>query len=234
VPQGAKPERDWTLDRVESWMRAHSREQLDTLSVFGRATTTLGNVLRGLDVPFHPNPAPPEVHLKSAILNLSVLALRSARAAAIIIRSGYEGEAHTLLRRVSEAHARIGAIVADVSGEHARQWLAGAGPSTPRKITGKHGSLEVFDLLSESAHATMDGLLSWVAIELPDGRKAMPVAPGRNAGFANAMLLQLALECRDFARIAGLAFGREVPGLQVLDAELVEMLEKHFVPDDEP
>jgi hypothetical protein len=80
---------------------------------------------------------------------------------------------------VSEAHARLSAIIEDTSGQYARQWLDGQGPSTPRKVAGKHGNLEVFDMYSESAHATMSGLLSWVAVELPDGRKAMPIGPMR-------------------------------------------------------
>jgi hypothetical protein len=221
-------DRGRTLDRVESSMRARSREQLETLGLFGRATTLLGTVLEGLDVPFHPNPAP-EVHFRSAILNLCVLALRSARAAAILIRSGYEAEAHGLKRRVSEAHARVGAIVDDSTGEHARQWLQGPAPSTPRRIAGKYGSLGVFDLYSESAHATMDGLLSWVAFELSDGRKAVPFSPMRDPQIANAMLVELAFECRDFAMIAGRAFGREVGGLRALDADLLEAIERHSV-----
>jgi hypothetical protein len=59
-----------------------------------------------------------------------------------VISFGYEPEAHGLKRRLSEASARLGAVINDPSGEHARQWLAGRGPSTPQRIVGKFGSLE--------------------------------------------------------------------------------------------
>src|SRR4051794_31423245 len=89
-------------------MRASAREQLDMLGVFHRSTTTLGAVLEGVEVPLHERPAPPDVDLKSALLNLGVLALRTARAGGVLIRSGYELEANGLLRRIREAHARGG------------------------------------------------------------------------------------------------------------------------------
>lgn len=207
-------------------MRASAREQLEALDMFRRASTTLGAVLEGVDVPFHARPAPPEIDLQSAILNLCVLALRSSRAASVLIRTGYEAEAHGLMRRVAEAHARVGAVVSDKTGQHAREWLAGSAPSTPRKIARMYGNLEFFDMYSESTHASMTGLRTWVAIELPDGRQMMPIAPTRDPALANAMLVELSIELHDFAMIAGLAFARKALGLDSLDADLLDALER--------
>ena len=199
--------------------------------VFRRSTTTLGAVLEGLEVPFHARPAPVEVDIKSAILNLSVLALRTARAAGVLIRTGYELEAHGLLRRVAEAHARVGAVLDDESGQHAREWLTGPSPSTPRRVVGKHGNLEFFDLYSDSAHATMTGLRRFVAIALPDGRSVIPFQPMRDSTLANTMLVELAVECRDFAMITGHAFARKVRGLQQLDEELLAAIDSCVAQD---
>jgi hypothetical protein len=200
--------------------------------VFHRATATLAVVLEGTDVPFHPDPAPAEIQMKSAVLNLSALALRTARAAGVVICSGYEPEAQGLKRRLSEAYARLGAVVNDESGEHARRWIAGEGPSTPRKIAGKFGNLALFDLYSDSAHATMSGLLNWVAVAMPDGRRAMPISPLREPAFADPMLVEIALECRDFAKIAGVTFERDVPGLDRLDAELLAAGGGYYAPEE--
>ena len=210
-------------------MRASAREQLEALPVFRRSTTTLGAVLEGLDIPLQDRSAIVDIH--SAILNLCVLALRSARAAGVVIRSGYEAEAHGLMRRVHEANARVGAVIADESGQHARAWLQGPAPSTPRKIARKYGNLTFFDMHSESEHATMTGLLAWLAVELPDGRRMMPIAPMRDPSIANTMLIWLAVECRDLAMIAGRTFEREVRGLKNLDADLLDAF-KRFVRAD--
>jgi hypothetical protein len=205
-------------------MRAAAREQLEALDVFRRATTTLGAVLEGLDIPIQARSA--TVDTQSAILNLCVLALRSARAAGVLIRSGYEAEALGLMRRVHEATARVGAVIADASGQHAREWLEGQAPSTPRRIASKFGNLAFFDMYSESTHASMTGLLQWVAVELPGGRRMMPIAPMREPLIANTMLVGLAVECRDLAMIAGRTFEREVRGLEHLDVELLGATER--------
>ena len=205
-------------------MRASGRDELEALEVFRRSTTTLGVVLEGLDIPIQERSA--TVDIQSAILNLCVLALRSARAAGVVIRSGYEAEALGLMRRVHEATARVGAVIADDGGQHAREWLEGRGPSTPRRIAGKFGNLAFFDMYSESTHASMTGLLQWVAVELPDGRRMMPIAPMRESSIANTMLVGLAVECRDLAMIAGRTFEREVRGLKHLDADLLGAIER--------
>jgi hypothetical protein len=47
------------------------------------------------------------------------------------------------------------------------------------------------------------------------------------------MLVELAMECRDFAMIAGKAFGREIPSLVVLDAHIRAATDRHFVPEND-
>jgi hypothetical protein len=227
-----KLQRGRRLDDLEQRMSARARKELETLDIFDRATLTLASILEGLNVPFHDGPAPVEVYLRSAILNLGVIAMRTARALRSVVGVGYEPEAHGLKRRLSEAHSRVGAVVDDTSGEHARQWLTGRGPSTPHKIAGKFGSLAMFEIYSESTHATIGGLLAWVAVPMADGTRAMPFAPNRNPAFANALLIEAAAECRDFAMIAAKAFDREALGLGQLDADLLRAHERSYVTDE--
>lgn len=189
-------------------------------------------MLEGLDVPFHEAPVPIAIYLQSAVLNLGILSIRTARALRLVVSFGYEPEAHGLKRRLSEAHARVGAIVDDSSGEHARQWLTGKGPSTPQKVAGKFGSLGLFKVYSESTHATMTGLLTWVAVPMPDGTRSMTFAPMRSCEFANALLTEAAFECRDLAMIVGKAFGRGVPELQQLDEDLRVAYERWYAADE--
>ncbi len=207
-------------------MRASARDKLDMLGVFHRSTTTLGAVLEGLHVPLHTGPKNPMLDIKSAVLNLAVLALRAARAGGVLIRSGYEVEANAMLRRSGEAQARVRAVLTDASGQHAREWLAGKAPSTPRKIAGKHGNLEFFDAYSDMTHATMTSLRRFVAVALEDGRTMVPFAPLRNQQIANVMLLEFAIECRQFAMIVGDLFHREVRWLTQLDEELREAVKR--------
>jgi hypothetical protein len=219
-------QRGYTFDRAESRMRASAREQLDMLGMFHRSTTTLGAVLEGLRVPLHAGRPNPMVDIQSAVLNLAVLALRTARGGGVLVRSGYEVEASAMLRRIGEAQARARAVLTDASGQHARDWLDGKGPSTPRKIAGKHGNLEFFDAYSDMTHATMTSLQRFVAVALEDGRTMVPISPLRNQQIANVMLLEFAIECRQFAMIVGDLFQREVRWLTQLDEELREAVER--------
>ncbi len=119
-----------------------------------------------------------------------------------VVCSGYVLEAHALERRLSEAHARLEAVMADPSGEYARTWLADRAPRGLRELARAYGSGQLYELYSESTHAKMGALNSWLASPVGD-RRAMAIGPMRDAEFANPMLVEAATECRDFAVIVG-------------------------------
>jgi hypothetical protein len=222
-----KLQRRYDLLASEEAMRTNAPAELEALELFHRASITLAAGLEGVDVPFHPYPAPPEVSINSAVLNLSVIAVRVARALGTVVSTGYVLEAHALKRRLSEAHARLNAVMADPSGEYARKWLADQAPRGLRELARTHGSEELYDLYSESSHAKMGALNSWLAIPVGD-RRAMPIGPMRDPGFANPMLVEAASECRDFAVVVGTVFDRTVPDLDRLDTDLLAAFARSF------
>jgi hypothetical protein len=221
---------DYTLTEMEALLRDRAAGDLDALDIFERSTTTLAFMLQGLHVPPHPDPAPPTVHIKSAVLNLSVIALRSARAVGVLVCSGYEPEAQSSKRRLSEAHARLQAVTKDRSGQHAQRWLEGKGPSTPRKLAGQYGDLEIFDLFSEATHASFLGLRTWSIVDMDDGQRMVLPQPHRRVVIANATFVDAAIEARDFAAAIGTEFSLPVPGLQRLDADLLAAVDRHLAP----
>ena len=90
----------------------------------------------------------------------------------------------------------------DESGQHARQWLDGKGPSTPPKIVGKFGSATLWDVYSWSAHADVRGLHQWLSVPLPEKgatHQGIVVTPEHDERLSNAMLVEVATECRDIA-----------------------------------
>lgn len=219
------------FSRTEEELRHAADAELEPLSVARHATKALASAVNGTSIPVAPEPAPPDWYLRAAILNLCLIALRSARGCLVLIASGYEPEAQGLKRRVSEVYARMGAVVDDTSGQHARQWLEGAPPSTPRKITGKFGSLELFDLYSQSEHADARGITSWLAIPMPEiheHHRGLIFVPHRRPEFANAMLVELAHEVRDLAQIMARSRGLSVPDLGILDAEIRAARERWY------
>ena len=87
--------RDFDLSRMEASMRERSGAEVEALEMLERASLTLASVLEGAHVPVHPDPAPSDIHLKSAVLNLAVIVVRAARALATVVATGYVLEAHT-------------------------------------------------------------------------------------------------------------------------------------------
>jgi hypothetical protein len=138
------------------------------------------------------------------------------------------------MRRLMEAHARLQAVTGDRSGQHAKQWLEGKGPSTPQKLVREYADPEIFSVYSESAHASYVGLKSWSILDVGGGAKMVLPQPYLRLGIANAMLVQTAFECRDFAALIGHEFTLVVPNLQRLTDDLRADAERYFaVPDDE-
>ena len=214
---------DVRYSRQETALRESADQDLGAFAVTRAATGKLAEAIDGAFIPLAPEPAPPEWYLRAAILNLCVVGLRSSRACMSLIACGYEPEAQGLKRRVMEVCARIGAVLEDESGEHARLWLEGKPPSTPRKIAGKFTSLALFDLYSESAHVDGRRVLGWLAVPMPEvgpHHKGLITTPERRPAHAKVMLVELAHECRDLAVIMARSRGVGTD-LTELDDEIV-------------
>ena len=214
---------DQPFQTAEHKFRETADADLEALAVARHATAALAGAVAGTQIEPAGDPAPPAWYLRSAILNLSVVALRSARGCMILVSSGYEPEAQGLKRRVSEIHSYVSAVLDDTSGQRARQWLEGP-PFKPRKIVGKFGDLSLFDLYSEATHANADAITSWLTVPMPEVHEAhigLIVVPHRRPEFSNAMLVELSHEVRDFANIMAKSQGRTVPRLADLDSEII-------------
>lgn len=214
---------DHRFREAERHLLESADSDLDALVVARAATAALESGLAGATVEMAPEPAPPSWYVRAALLSLAVIVMRSARACMLVVSVGYEPEAHGLKRRLSEAHARAMAFVDDRSGQHARDWLEGKGPSTPRRVTGKYGSQQLFDLYSWNAHVEARGLISWLAVPLPgapEHHKGLIVEPHRRVEFANGMLVEVAMEVRDTASVLARSRGGAIGNLGELDAQI--------------
>lgn len=219
------------FDERERSLAAVADEQLPALAVARTAAEALEHVLDGASVEAVEGPPPPNYYVRSAILLLSVLGLRTARALFTLVAAGYEPESHGLKRRLSEVHARAQAVVADESGQHARAWLEGKPVSTPRKVAGKFGSLELFDIYSASEHADARGVHWWLMAPNPGSgpeTHGLIVPPHRRPAFANPLLTEVAGECRDLAHALATSRGGFIRGLAELDRLIEDAIARYL------
>jgi hypothetical protein len=93
-----------------------------------------------------------------AAMSLSTLMVRSAGSGLVLISGGYVPESAAPIRRCVEANLRIGAVLEDPSGKHARAWLKGQPLGTVGKLAHKYGKTEDLKLLSIYAHSDVRGL----------------------------------------------------------------------------
>lgn len=221
-----------SFDDAEASLRATARQDLPALAIARSATEALAVALDGAAVPPAGEPPPPAYYAASALLMLSTMGLRTARAALIVIASGYEPEAHGLKRRLSEIHARAQAVADDASGQHARQWLEGRGPSTPRKITAKYGSLDLFDTYSASEHADARGMHWWLTVPTEGEQRGLLVQPHRRPRFSNAILTEIAMETRDLVAVLEVVRNGRVDGLDTLTALIDQAIAAYYPPPD--
>jgi hypothetical protein len=221
----------YSFDGAEAWLSATARDELPAMIVARNSSEALAAAMNGASVPAAKDPAPPSYYASVALLQLAAIGLRTARAAMLVVAAGYEPETHALKRRLSESHARAQAVVADQSGQHAREWLEGKGPSSPLRITKKFGSAELFEMYSESAHATSTGLAWWLLVPVDDeaAETGILLQPHRRPAFANALLTEIAMECRDFANIVVKLRGGELAGLDDLTTKIDDAIEKYYV-----
>jgi len=199
------------FDDLEARRRADAVGRLPVLELARRATDVLAGAIEGASIPPAPDPAPSSYYRRSATMLLAVIGLRTARACILVVESGYWPEAQALKRRLSEVHARAQAVGTDESGQHARQWLEGKGPSTPPKIVGKFGSAELWKVYSWGAHADAQSVHQWLSVPLPatgDAHQGIVVTPEHHERLSNAMLVEVATECRDIAASQAVARSR--------------------------
>jgi hypothetical protein len=76
--------------------------------------------------------APPQELRPVAAMQLRALAVRSAAAAVVLIRHGYEPEVDAMMRRMQECANALQLIESDASGVMAKNWLEGRFPSPGR------------------------------------------------------------------------------------------------------
>src|SRR4051794_10637093 len=86
--------------------------------------------------------------------------IRSADSGLVLISGGYVPESAASIRRCVEANLRIGTVLEDPSGQHARAWLKGQPLGTVGKLARKYGKTEDLKLLSIYAHSDVRGLVS--------------------------------------------------------------------------
>ena len=140
---------------------------LAALSVARRATEALADAIKGATIDPATEDPPASYDIRSAMLVLSVLGLRTARACMLVVSAGYWPESHGLKRRLSEIHARAQAISEDESGQHTRDWLEGRGPSAPARLFNKFGSVDLWKLYSWGAHADVESAHTWLSEPMP-------------------------------------------------------------------
>lgn len=139
------------------------------------------------------------------------------------IAAGYEPEANGFKRTLTDAHSRACRIVADDSGEYARQWLAGRA-GKPAAAVAPWAPDGLWEMLSHSSHADHRAVENFLAISEPDGTVRFIAHPERRPELANPTLAVFAGETRDLANLIARERGLEVPGLAELDA----LIAQHF------
>lgn len=222
------------FDRAEERLRDTADEELAALGVVRQATEALSWALAQSDMPPAPEGEPlPAAHaVGTALLFLGVMAHRAVRAAMALIAVGYEPEALGLKRLLTEIHARVKTIIEDSSGQHAREWLEGRPPSTPRKLVAKHGDSEVWKLYSESAHADAAAVKSWLLQRGADREWGIIGSPERRPEFANLVIVELAYEVRDIAVALATIRGLQPPALAALNRALNDAEARYLAPED--
>jgi hypothetical protein len=136
---------------------------------------------------------------QSAIHGLSALGVRTGRALVLLVRCGWEPEAHAPKRRLTEITLRSRAVLEDHSGEAARQWLDGRAPSAGQLMS-RYDAKRPWNIFSSGAHADPRSLRlimvppPWV--DVPHEQRAVQVTPLRDRRHAEGLLLECAWEAQ--------------------------------------
>lgn len=163
-----------------------------------------------------------------ALLYLSVIAVRTTRAAMSVLASGYEAESMAYKRTLLEVHSRARLVVEDESGSYARQWLRHCA-GKPGKAVGGFSPEDMWEMLSHSSHADPRAVENFLAISNPDGSTSLLTKPERRPAVSNGTLAMFASETRDVATLLANEIGLAIPNLTQLDAAIHEQLD--LIPD---
>jgi hypothetical protein len=185
------------FDAIECQLVADADAALPVLAASRGVIDILADLIEGVTVSSGRDGMSGASCVQDATVLLAVIAVRTARACLWVIAAGYVPEAHSLARRLSEIVARTEAVTSDESGQHAREWLNGKGPSTPKKVVRKHGRADVWEVFSRSTHADIEGFQSLTSIPDPDpaGPGSIVLSPQRDARHANAIGAMIGLDC---------------------------------------
>jgi hypothetical protein len=158
-----------------------------------------------------------------AIWFMAIIATRGIRACMAVISVGYEEQAVGYTRLITELVTASQKVVADHSGEYASQWLKG------RTATGsKLADQEFYKRVSGPLHASVDGILDWLAISVDHGDHHVVVGPERRPEGANATLVFMAGAARDIAVQLASHRGLAI-NVSQLDREIHAGQAKYFV-----
>jgi hypothetical protein len=208
----------------EAALAASTEDELPAYAVTDAASETLRWVIQRTPImPDERENPPPSYWRAKALMYLGVLAVRTTRAALTVLRAGYEAEAMTYKRTLMEVHSRVRLVVADPSGEYARQWLLGRA-GKPAKAVGGFSPDDFWTMLSHSTHADHRAVENFLAVSEPDGTTRLLVAPERRQVVSNATLATFAGETRDVANVIATERGLEIPDLAALD----DAISEHF------
>lgn len=191
---------DTEFTRAERALLESVTDDLSALRVTDMATVLLGTVVGGVAVPPPERQPPPASWWRAtALLYIGIHAVRTTRAAMVVIACGYTAEALAFKRIILELHSRARRVASDQSGEYARNWLDGRGGKPSKAVSGFSPS-DLWSNLSQSAHADPRHVENFLAISEEEGTRIV-VAPERRPEVDNSTLAVFAGEVRDIAAI---------------------------------
>jgi hypothetical protein len=192
--RGMTSERQVPIHILVQW-EAHTHNtapaDLESLKVVDAATLLLYDIL--VDNKAAADMESVDGRRKMAIAHLSTIMLRTSRACMHVIATGYVQEAVSLKRRITEASHHTEKVRTDVSGEYAKQWLAGKASASSKLARSVGQSAHKWDFYSRGAHA--DARILPIQ---PEGEQVkVLLTPDRDQKAANALLTELAIELAD-------------------------------------
>lgn len=125
-----------------------------------------------------------------ALVQLCGIAARSASAHMVLIGSGYEREALSMLRTVLESYIRARQVLDDTSGDAARTLLQGRRAGGLKAIAQRYASHREVELLDHFAHADVLTLRTLQVAMSSDGVASLQLRPMRGLTMPSAQLLE--------------------------------------------
>jgi hypothetical protein len=217
--------------RAEKFLSERAPDDLPALELTDVASDVLGVVMERIELP-DVEGVPDDAWIQTkAVVYLGLLAGRSARGAAALLRCGYDSEALLFKRRLDEIHARIQRVTDNDHGpDRAREWLAGRDRKPSAVVELPDGA---WHLHSHVAHADYRAVEHHL-VEIDDsGRTILTLLPHRDPVKGNATAVMCAMLTRDVAAVIADFRGLRINGLDALDAALHEGADRWLVPEDD-